>query len=692
VIGTVKLLFALRRHQLPHLEPVFHGRILLVGAMVLAGLVLPGCMGRPEPQGPSTAESRQARDADREARLPSGATLRVPSGWKVATSSDGLTLEEPEESLRIELVEVDAGHGLDAAISTALARRLPAFNQKELAAFDTPGREGWDLERWARYEIVPSEGRWLSARAAQKGSLAVVVLVNGAISTAQRRGAEIVLVLESLRPAAYVRDTYLGRKPRQLDPAAIAQLKVFIERAREAADVPGLSVALFDSRSTFIEQGFGIRERGRSEPVTADTLYMIASNTKALTTLLLARLVDEGRFDWDTPVTRVYPRFKIGNPDATQRIMMKHLVCACTGLPRQDLEWLFTFHRSSPQEQLDLLATMQPTTEFGALYQYSNPLAAAAGYIGARAVKPDDDLGRAYDDVMRAKIFRPLGMEHTTFSFDEALRADHASPHSWNMALQNVPIDMAPNYSIVPVRPAGGAWSSVKDYARYVRLELAQGRLPDGSTLVTEKNLLARRVVQVRTGENSGYGMGLWIENIKDVPVISHGGSLFGYKSNFFFVPDAGVGGVMLTNADSGARVAQAFMRRTLEVLYDGKPEAEEELLSGVRETLTFLEGQQRRWEVPADPSEVNRLAGFYRNPALGGIRVSREADVVVFEFGAWKSRMATRANQDGSISFISIDPGARGFEFDAQAPNGLYTRLRLSDPQHAYIFESGSE
>jgi CubicO group peptidase (beta-lactamase class C family) len=171
---------------------------------------------------------------------------------------------------------------------------------------------------------------------------------------------------------------------------------------------------------------------------------------------------------------------------------------------------------------------MRPTTEFGALYQYSNPLASAAGYVGARAIRRDGELGQAYDDVMREKVFGPLGMGRTTFSFDEAFRTDHASPHSWDMTLRNVPIDMALNYSIVPVRPAGGAWSSVKDYARYVRLELARGRLPDGSTFVTEKSLLARRVRQVRTGERAWYGMGLWIEDFKDVRVFSHGGSMFG--------------------------------------------------------------------------------------------------------------------------------------------------------------------
>ena len=663
---------------------------LLSSVALLTALVMSACMARTiESEAMSPAGPSANGAADRTMQLPSGATLKVAPDWTVTASPDGLTLEDPERRVKIELVEVDATPGLSAAIVTAWTRRRQDFNRRELAASDSPGREGWDLFRWARYETSPDEARRVSALAARKGSLAVVALFDGALAAAQRRSAQITLVQESVRPAGYVRETYRGRTPRALDAARIAQLKTFVDRMRDAADVPGISVALFDRHGTLIEEGFGVRERGRDEPVTADTLYMIASNTKALTTLMLARLVDEGRFDWDTPVTHVDPSFKIGDADITRRILMKHLVCACTGLPRQDFEWLFTFHRASPQDQLDVLATMRPTTEFGALYQYSNPLASAAGYVGARAVKPEGELGRAYDDVMREKVFGPLGMGRTTFSFDAAFRTDHASPHSWDMTLRNVPIDMALNYSIVPVRPAGGAWSSVKDYARYVRLELARGRLPDGSTFVSEKSLLARRVSQVRTGESSWYGMGLWIEDIKDVRVISHGGSMFGYKSNFFFVPDAGVGGVILTNADSGRRVARAIIVRTLEVLYDGRPEAEESLLSGVRETRVFLEGQQRNWTVPPDPSEVQRLASSYRNAALGEIVVQKGTDGVVFQFGGWKSRVGARANPDGTTTFISVDPGIRGFEFNARAANGVYKRLRLGDAQHIYEYEA---
>jgi CubicO group peptidase (beta-lactamase class C family) len=672
-------------------DPLTRRRGRAARAGLMAGVLLAalaGCAAAPSaPAAP--AASPEAPRADRLVTLPSGATVTVSMDWTVSAAPDGVVLMDPEKRLRIDLVEVDATGGMSEALSRAWSRRHPRFDRQELAASDAPGRRGWDRFRSVTYKTSPEEARQVWAYGAGKGPLGVVALVDGPLDSVQRRWSQIAIVQDSLRAAGDVRESYRGRPPRRLDAARVAELRAFIERAREVADVPGVSVVVFDASAPVIEAGFGVRERGRPEPVTADTLYVIASNTKSLTTLLLARLVDEGRFGWETPVTTIDPRFRLADPEVTRRLLVKHLVCACTGLPRQDFEWLFTFDRSSPQGQLDVLATMKPTTEFGALYQYSNPLASAAGYIGARLVKPDVELGRAYDEVMREKVFRPLGMSRTTFSFPEALGTDHASPHSWDLSLRNVPIEMALNHSIIPIRPAGGAWSSARDYARYVRLELARGRLPDGSTFVTEKSLLARRVPQVRVGEEAWYGMGLYLQDVKDVRVISHGGAMFGYKSNFFFAPEAGLGGVVLTNADSGGRVARAVMRRTLELVYDGKPEAEEDLRAGVAETEAYLRGEQRDWRLPPDPAQVKRLAGAYRNAALGDIVVRPGRDELVFQFGAWQSRIATRLNPDGTTSFVSIDPGVRGFEFDAPAAPGVYPRLQLRDSQHTYDYEA---
>src|SRR5205085_9677202 len=118
----------------------------------------------------------------------------------------------------------------------------------------------------------------------------------------------------------------------------------------------------------------------------ADTLFMIASNTKALTTLLLAKLVAQNRLSWETPVTALLPSFRLGDPQTTAHVQVKHLICACTGMPRQDMEWCFQFGGLAAEGALATLAKMQPTSKFGELFQYSNPMAGAAGFIAGHVL------------------------------------------------------------------------------------------------------------------------------------------------------------------------------------------------------------------------------------------------------------------------------------------------------------------
>ena len=100
----------------------------------------------------------------------------------------------------------------------------------------------------------------------------------------------------------------------------------------------GVGMALVDGGKVVYQGGLGVRELGKPEPVDENTLFMAASNTKGMTTLLLAELVDEKKLQWDEAVIEVYPSFKLGNADTTKKVLVKNLICACTGLPRQDLE------------------------------------------------------------------------------------------------------------------------------------------------------------------------------------------------------------------------------------------------------------------------------------------------------------------------------------------------------------------
>src|SRR5262245_66632549 len=109
-----------------------------------------------------------------------------------------------------------------------------------------------------------------------------------------------------------------------------------------------------------------------------------------MTTLLLRTLVDEKKLAWGTLVTSVMPVFKLGDPETTRQVLIQHLVCACTGLPRQDYEFLLEFQDQTPQKEMQLLGTFQPTSKFGEMFQYSNLLAAAGGYVAATVIRSEE--------------------------------------------------------------------------------------------------------------------------------------------------------------------------------------------------------------------------------------------------------------------------------------------------------------
>jgi CubicO group peptidase (beta-lactamase class C family) len=171
-------------------------------------------------------------------------------------------------------------------------------------------------------------------------------------------------------------------------------------------------------------------------------------------------------------------------------------------------------------------------------------------------------------------------MTSTTFDFARAQKQNQARPHGLDVDGNPAIGTMALNYAAVPVRPAGGMWTSVHDLSRYVTMELANGKLPDGRQLGSERNLLIRRSPQVLLGEDQTCGMGLMDDRTWGVDVVHHGGDLAGYHNDMISLPEHGIGAVILTNGDAGSRLRRPFMRRLLEVLFDGRSEAAEDLAS----------------------------------------------------------------------------------------------------------------
>jgi hypothetical protein len=180
--------------------------------------------------------------------------------------------------------------------------------------------------------------------------------------------------------------------------------------------------------------------------------------------------------------------------------------------------------------------------------------------------------------------------------------------------------------------------------------------------------------------------MGVMVDKTYGVPVVSHGGDLSGFHSDWYLLPDSGIAAVILTNSDSGVFLRGPLSRRMLEVVFDGKPEAEKEIEASAARYKAELAKARERLVVPAASDQVAKLAKKYISKELGDIDVNRANGRTVFDFGEWNSAVASRKNDDGSISFITVDPSVDGFEF-VVGENGGKRTLAIRDGQHEYMF-----
>ena len=634
------------------------------------------------------AESGAAETIDKDSpkATPAGATFTAPAGWTKATEGSMVVLAPPEGDTHLVIVDVTAKDA-DAAVAAGWAAYRPGFKRPLKISLPQAPKDGWEERKAYQYETSPNERAVVSAFAWRAGEAWTVVLIDGTEPTMEKRGSPAGLAIGSLRPKGYAREMFTGKTANPLDEKRLAVLKDFVTQGMKLLDTPGVGLAFIDGGKTVWAGGLGVKELGKPAPVDGDTLFIAASNTKALTTLLLAELVDEGKVRWDQPVTELFPAFRLGDEATTKQVLVKHLICACTGMPRQDMEWLFEYRNETPESALKLLGTMQPTSKFGEVFQYSNLMAAAAGFIGGSKAVPGKEWGTAYDEAMRTKVFGPLGMTTTTFDFAKALKGNVAQPHGEDVDGKPMRAPMGLNYSVVPVRPAGGVWTSSRELARYVEMELAKGMLPNGKRLVSAENLLARYEPNVIIGADMTYGMALMVDTRWGVRVVHHGGDLAGYHSDMMWLPDYGVGAVILTNADSGVTIRGPLLRRLLEVLFDGKPEAEQQLKVAAGQRRAAIAKERERLVVPADPAAVEKLANRYANASLGEVKVVKNGKSTTFDVGEWKSTVASRKNDDGTTSFITIDPTLGGFEFVVADKDGK-RRLITRDAQHEYVLD----
>jgi CubicO group peptidase (beta-lactamase class C family) len=661
------------------MTPSFDGDAIMKLAFALALLALPL---------PAMA---QTVAVDTPGKSTSGVAYTQPRDWNRSVAGPMTVFASPEGMLQIAVVEVGAAtDARDAAAKAWAVFKPTAGRTVRLVAASTPG-DGWDERVSIAYDTSPSEQRSTSATALRTGTNWTVLIVDGAEAVANKRSSATGLLAQTLRPAGYQRESFKGKTAHRMTPERIQLLRDFVTDAARQLEVPGVGFAIIDNGKVAWEGGIGVRELGKPDPVTADTKFLIASNTKGLATLLLSVLADEGKLKWDQKVTDLYPEFRLGSDEVTRSVLVKHLVCACTGLPRKDYAFILADEGAKPTDTFTQLAATQPTSKFGDLFQYSNLLASAAGYVGGHLAYPKMELGAAFDRAMQTRIFTPLGMTNTTFDFSKGESGNWAKPHSYDLDGRMTVMSNRFNHLITPHRPAGGAWSTTADMVKYVQLELGKGAMPGGKRIVSEANILERRKHGVSLGEDAWYGMGLMERIEYGVPVVTHGGTLQGFHSTWFALPDSGLGLVILGNSDTAPAMFSPILRRLLEIAYDGKPEAAKAIPPVAARLKATVVARRARLTLPGDPAVLGNLATRYHSADGLNMTIADKGGARYLTAGFIEGPIATRKNPDGSTSIVTIAPGNIGLDALVGTKDGKRT-LSVRDSQHEYLYTEVSQ
>jgi len=224
--------------------------------------------------------------------------------------------------------------------------------------------------------------------------------------------------------------------------------------------------------------------------------------------------------------------------------------------------------------------------------------------------------------------------------------------------------------------------------ARYIQMELARGVAPGGGRLLSEEALLARREPQVKITDELSYGLGLFLEQNRGVSIIHHGGNTLGFTADFFFLPEYGIGAVALANAGGANAFLDAVRKRLLEILFEGKAEARDNLDYNLKEAEAMRAKVLEEVDFAPDPQWLKPILGAYEDPSLGKIEVtSAGAGPAVFDAGEWRSPTALRRGPDGVAKLILTGAPYAGIDFLPGEKDGKRT-LTLDLAQQQYVFE----
>lgn len=336
-------------------------------------------------------------------------------------------------------------------------------------------------------------------------------------------------------------------QPEALTPATSSELDTYIARVVRETPIPGLAVAVVNRNGVLYMRGFGYRDLENRLPVTPDTLFAAGSTTKAFTAFTAATLVDRSLIQWDAPVHARMPAFQLSDANATQTVTLRQILSHNSGMSFHDLLWYSdnTLARATIVQRLRYLAmARQP----GGGYDYNNLMFVAAGEYLHHVT------GTPIDQLIRRTIFVPLRMDRATFSIERAVSdPDHAEGYDYDLARGYH--YRVPRRDLTAMAAAGGINASVRDYSKWLLLQLNDGRIGRRG-LISEQNLATIRSRQVLISTTTSYpelgpisyAMGWNVDTYRGMPRLHHSGIIDGFTSRITLYPETGIGIIIFAN------------------------------------------------------------------------------------------------------------------------------------------------
>lgn len=501
----------------------------------------------------------------------------------------------------------------------------------------------------------------------------------------------LLLILLVFAPAASAQQ--------ELD-ARLREIDEYAARAGREWGVPGFAVAVVKDDRVVFARGYGVRRAGAPEPVDADTIFAIGSNSKAFTAAALAVLVEEGRISWDDPVTRHLPAFQLHDPYATREMTVRDLLSHRSGLATfaGDLLWYGSSYTRA--EIVRRARYLRPASSFRSRFGYQNIMFTAAGEIVPAVT------GKSWDDFLRERLFAPLGMRRTVTRHAELAAAPNvAAPH--NEAGGR--LRALPHGNVDNVGGAGAIKSSAADMAEWLRLQLGRGThggrkifSPAASREMWTPHAVLGPVTESAERFNPTthfalYGLGWILNDYQGRLLVSHGGGLDGMISRVALMPEERLGVVVLTNSETA--LSNVVSNKVFDVFL-GLPKRDwsADYLARTKRSKEAAEAAAKKLEearvAGTSPSlPLASYAGTYTGQMYGDARVAEEGGRLVL-------RLLPSPDFVGDLEHWHFDtfrvrwrdgvvyPFPRGFVTFTLDPQGRASELKIDVPNPDFDFK----